>query len=265
MLLIGNTWLASVHERRTRERLARRGLAASSCSREMHADQRLRMPLIPDRAPWIEQLCAQTAPGEVAHIGCGDSPYTAERLPAGALLHQHLVRVAPVTGFDIDPDALELLKTALPTERFVLADVSASIPDTERARYELVVAGEVLEHVPDADAFLRGCRRLLSPGGRVCVTVPNACSPKIGLRALAGREMIHPDHRTYYGPRTLARTLRGAGFEPEFFASCLTPAGNAGRLVYHPLVRAAHRAFQGPVGEGLIATARATDDGVEGL
>jgi len=130
MLLIGNSWLASVHERRTRDRLARRGLAASSCSMEMHAGQRLRMPLIPDRAPWIEQLCAQTAPGEVAHIGCGDSPYTAERLPAGALLHQHLVRVAPVTGFDIDPDALELLQTALPTERFVLADVSASIPDT---------------------------------------------------------------------------------------------------------------------------------------
>jgi 2-polyprenyl-3-methyl-5-hydroxy-6-metoxy-1,4-benzoquinol methylase len=257
------TWLASVRERRAREQLARSGLAASCCSHEMHADQRMRMQLIPDRAPWIEELCAQTAPGEVAHIGCGDSPYTAERLPAGALLHQWLVRVAPVTGFDIDPDALELLRAALPDERFVLADVTAGVPATEQGRYELVVAGEVLEHVPDADAFLRGCRLLLKPGGRLCVTVPNACSPKIGLRALAGRETVHPDHRTYYGPRTLVRTLRGAGFEPESIASCLTPAGNAGRVVYHPLVRAAHRAFQGPVGEGLIATARAMGDGVD--
>jgi hypothetical protein len=115
----------------------------------------------------------------------------------------------------------------------------------------------VLEHVPNADAFLRGCRQLLRPGGRLCVTVPNACSPKIGLRSLAGREVIHPDHRTYYGPRTLARTLRGAGFEPESVASCLAPVGTTGGLVYHRLVSAAHRMFEGPVGEGLIAVGRA--------
>jgi SAM-dependent methyltransferase len=222
----------------------------------MHAGERLRMPLVGDRGTWIQQLCARTAPGEVAHIGCTDSPYTAERLAAQALLHQQLVKVAPVTGFDIEAGALEALSRALPKERFVLADVAAGIPEVERGRYQLVVAGEVLEHVPDANAFLLGCRELAASDGRICVTVPNACSPKIGLRALAGREMIHPDHRTYYGPRTLARTLRGAGFEPESMASCLAPAGTVGRLAYHPLLRAAHRLFQGPVGEGLIAVAR---------
>jgi 2-polyprenyl-3-methyl-5-hydroxy-6-metoxy-1,4-benzoquinol methylase len=192
----------------------------------------------------------------VAQIGCTESPYTAERLAGYSLLHQHLVRVAPVTGFDIEADALEMLAKALPSERFVLADVASSVPEGERGRYRLVVAGEVLEHVPDAEAFLLGCRELAAGGGRICVTVPNACSLKIGLRALAGREMIHPDHRTYYGPRTLARTLRGAGFELESMASCLAPAGTIGRLVYHPVLRAAHRLFEGPVGEGLIAVAK---------
>jgi SAM-dependent methyltransferase len=221
----------------------------------MHADERLRMPLVRDRGLWLEHLCAQTAPGEVAHIGCTDSPYTQERLAAEVLLHQQLVRVAPVTGFDVDADALGLLRRALPSERFVLGDVTAGVPDSERGRYQLVVAGEVLEHVPDADAFLRGCGQLLRRGGRICVTVPNACSPKIGLRSLAGREVIHPDHRTYYGPRTLMRALRGAGLEPEAVTTCLAPAGTTGGLVYHLLVRAAHRVFQGPVGEGLIGVA----------
>jgi len=239
-------------------------VSAHSCAAEMHAGERLRLPLVLDRAQWLERLCAEVAAGgpdgagEVAHLGCADSPYTAELLAAGALLHTRLVGVARVTGIDVDGHGLELLRRALPAQRLVSADVTAGAPEQERGRYALVIAGEVLEHVPDADAFLRGCRELLAPGGRLCVTVPNACSPKIGLRALAGRESVHPDHRVYYGPRTLERTLRGAGFEPLSVASCFAPvAGRAGRTIVNPLLRASHRAFQGPVGDGLIALASA--------
>jgi SAM-dependent methyltransferase len=224
----------------------------------MHGGERLRMRLVRDRAAWLERLCADAGRDEVAHIGCADSPYTAELLAAGALLHSRLVRVASVTGIDVDEAALELLRRELPGERFVLADITSGAPEAERGRYRLVVAGEVLEHVPDADAFLRGCATLLAPGGRLCVTVPNACCPKIGLRALMGRESVHPDHRVYYSPRTLGRTLRGAGFEVDSLASCFAPvAGRAGRAIFNPLLRASHAAFQGPVGDGLIAVASA--------
>src|SRR5205085_1801791 len=128
-------------------------LSAHSCAEEMHGAERLRMPLIIDREAWLEQLCAET-PGEVAHLGCADSPYTEELLAAGLLLHVRLVRVARVTRFDVDDRALELLRQRMPGERFVQADVTAGVPEEERSRYDLVVAGEVLEHVPDADAFL---------------------------------------------------------------------------------------------------------------
>ncbi len=224
----------------------------------MHGGERLRMPLVRDRALWLERLCAGVSPGEVAHLGCADSPYTVELLTQGTLLHTRLVRVAPVTGFDVDPPALERLQRDMPAERFVLADVTIEVPESERGRYDLVVAGEVLEHVPDADAFLRGCAALLRPGGQLCLTVPNACCPKVGLRALAGRESVHPDHRVYYGPRTLARTLDGAGYQLDALASCFAPlAGDAGRWVFNPLLRASHRVFRGPVGDGLIALASA--------
>ena len=234
--------------------------AAASCSAEMHAGERLRMALVPDRAAWVQALCA-AVDGPVAHLGCADSPYTASLMAAGILLHERLVGVAQVTGFDVDADSLALLRERMPGERFVVADVSAEVPASERGRYDLVVAGEVLEHVPNADAFLVGCSKLLAPGGRLCVTVPNACSPKIGLRALAGRESVHPDHRVYYGPRTLQRTLAGAGYELEQVASCFAPvAGRTGRLVFNPLLRASHRLFQGPVGDGLIAVASAREN-----
>jgi trans-aconitate methyltransferase len=232
---------------------------AVSCSVQMHAGQRLRMPLVADRLAWLTELCAQE-PGPVAHLGCADSPYTAQLMAAGILLHERLVRVAEVTGFDVDEAALDLLRERMPDSRFVVADVSREIPEEELGRYRLVIAGEVLEHVPDADTFLRGCGRLLASGGRLCVTVPNACSPKIGVRSVMGRESVHPDHRVYYGPRTLIRTLQGAGYEVDQLATSLAPmAGRAGRLVANPLLRASHRLFQGPVGEGLIAVARARE------
>lgn len=230
---------------------------SDSCSAEMHANERLRMPLVRDRAAWLEALCARTG-GEVAHLGCADSPYTRELLSSGRLLHSRLVGAASVTGFDVDQGALELLGDALPQARFVCADVAEAVPESERGRYQLVLAGEVLEHVPDAEAFLRGCADLLAAGGRLCITVPNACCPKVGLRALAGRESVHPDHRVYYSPRTLARTLAGAGFEPLELLTCFPPAaGRSGRLLVNPLLAAGHRLFQGPVGDGLIAVARA--------
>jgi SAM-dependent methyltransferase len=234
-----------------------RAAIAQSCSAEMHSGERVRMPLIESRAEWLEQLSAGTD-GPVAHLGCADSPYTAELIAAGVLLHERLVKVASVTGFDVDAAGLELLRRRMPGERFVLADVTDATPPEEEGRYALVIAGEVLEHVPNGDAFLLGCARLLAPGGRLCVTVPNACCPKIGLRSLLGRESVHPDHRVYYGPRTLARTLAGAGYEVEVMASCFALiAGRAGRAVFNPLLRASHRAFGGPVGDGLIAVARA--------
>jgi len=223
----------------------------------MHAGERLRMELVPDRALWLEELCAVVS-GPVAHLGCADSPYTAQLMAAGNLLHERLVRVAAVTGFDVDAVSLALLRERMASERFVVADVSAEVPAEELGRYALVIAGEVLEHVPDADSFLVGCSKLLAPGGKLCLTVPNACSPKIGLRSLAGRESVHPDHRVYYGPRTLERTLAGAGYELEQVASCFAPvAGRAGKVIFNPLLRASHRLFQGPVGDGLIAIASA--------
>jgi predicted TPR repeat methyltransferase len=223
----------------------------------MHRGERLRVPLVHDRAAWLEQLVAR-ATGEVAHLGCADSPYTQELLAAGALLHNRLVGVANVTGFDVDAASLGILAEAMPTERFVHADITEDVPEAERGRYQLVVAGEVLEHVPDADLFLRGCAALLTPRGSLCITVPNACCPKIGLRALAGRESVHPDHRVYYSPRTLTRTLAGAGLETVDLLTCFpAAAGRAGRVLVNPLLTAGHRLFQGPVGDGLIAVARA--------
>jgi 2-polyprenyl-3-methyl-5-hydroxy-6-metoxy-1,4-benzoquinol methylase len=231
---------------------------------DTHRRSRVRLPLLPSRLEFILALAGNAK--TIAHIGCTDAPYTDYRLANGELLHAELLAVNPrAVGIDVDANGILVLQRAFPDASIEQVDVATSeLPARLLGAFDLVVAGEVLEHVPDAGSFLVGARQLVSPDGHVCVTVPNACSPKIGIRAMLGREAVHPDHLTYYGPRTLARALNRAGFEVVYLASYVAKPGRAGRAI-NVALRAAHVLFQGPVGEGLIAIARPLQDFRTGL
>ncbi|MEM1330741.1 MAG: methyltransferase domain-containing protein [Planctomycetota bacterium] len=58
--------------------------------------------------------------------------------------------------------------------------------------FDLVVHGDTLEHVPDAVAGLRECRRVLAPGGACCYTVPVLTD-----RLTRSRDGLEP---SYHGP-----------------------------------------------------------------
>lgn len=242
-----------------REREAARASSDSSttvrdCAMEMKADARVRLGLVHDRHEFLIEVVKKHR--KVAHLGCTASPYTLEAVRANRLLHQRLLPLAEIVGFDVERADLELLARLFPEERFVHGDLVSRPPVEERGGYDLVLAGEVLEHVPNAGSFLHSCGELLTPEGVLCITVPNACSPKIGLRSLVGRESVHPDHHTYYGPRTLVRALAAAGFEVTALYSYFAPSGRVGHAA-NAALRAAHRVFAGPVGDGLIAIAQA--------
>ena len=226
-----------------------------SCGSEMKRASRVAMPLVNNRAEYVLHIAARGT--RVAHIGAADSPYTRERLQGGTLLHSRLLALpdTDVVGLDVDVEGLALLRASFPAAQFDNVDVSSNIPILHQGRYDCVIAGEVLEHVGNAEQFLLGCTTLLSPRGVLCVTVPNACSPKIGLRALGGTEVVHPDHRVYYSPRTLQRTLDSADLEIVELLSYLAEPSRLGRLV-NPILRAVHSIREGPIGEGLIAVAR---------
>jgi SAM-dependent methyltransferase len=55
---------------------------------------------------------------------------------------------------------------------FIEADLSAGLP-AGTGRYDVIVAGDVLEHVTDPANLLDSIRQHLSPGGEVLVSVPN--------------------------------------------------------------------------------------------
>lgn len=59
--------------------------------------------------------------------------------------------------------------------RYVRGDLTRRLPFEDGA-YECVIAGEIIEHVPNPDDLLREIRRVLRPGGLVLVSTPNMVS-----------------------------------------------------------------------------------------
>ena len=84
--------------------------------------------------------------------------------------------------------------------------------------FGLVLASEVIEHLPDGPSFLRECRRLLRTGGVLLLTTPNLWDVRRFLFPVLGRTwsgFADPTHVNLYSPSRLRRELHGAGFAPR--------------------------------------------------
>lgn len=63
------------------------------------------------------------------------------------------------------------------------ADITKSFPYPDQA-FDLVIAVEVTEHIPDHEKFFSETHRILKPGGRLYVSTPNILSMKSRIRFL---------------------------------------------------------------------------------
>ena len=93
-----------------------------------------------------------------------------------------------VVGIEVDADAAAAVGHE--AERVIVGDLSdpavvASAIDAER--FDVVVGGDVLEHLPDPLRVLRACRAALKPGGYVVLSLPNIAHADVKLQLLAGQ------------------------------------------------------------------------------
>jgi 2-polyprenyl-3-methyl-5-hydroxy-6-metoxy-1,4-benzoquinol methylase len=117
-----------------------------------------------------------------------------------------------IVGVDVDRKALaEAAKLGIET---LWGDVTEplALPD---ASFDVVVAGELLEHLPSPEKTVGEARRMLRPGGLLVGSVPNAYRLKNRLRFVLGRPPeSDPTHLHMFSPGAIRDLLVGFD-EPE--------------------------------------------------
>ena len=145
----------------------------------------------------------------VVDIGCG-----------GGLLCEPLARLgAEVTGIDLSPESIEAAARHARAAGLAIDYRVAAAEQllAEAARFDLVCAMEVVEHVADQETFLYECAALVRPGGGLVLATLNRTFRAFALGIVAAEYVLgwlpRGTHRwsRFVRPSEAARALRRAG------------------------------------------------------
>ncbi len=162
----------------------------------------------------IAHLTERARGKRVIHIGFADVSFRDDQAATESWLHEHLAGVATsLVGIDLDPEAV-----AVATDQgYEAYAADCTDPDhlsaLELEPADLVIAGEVIEHVSDPGSLLAGLRVLCKPHGTLIVTTPNAYGLLNVVASLGGFELNHPDHVVMFTWRTLTSLMERFGWD----------------------------------------------------
>jgi 2-polyprenyl-3-methyl-5-hydroxy-6-metoxy-1,4-benzoquinol methylase len=158
-----------------------------------------------NRETYILSKCAGK---RVLHVGCVDFDSRANWEPviqSSRWLHAQIERVAKkVIGIDNADEAVKLLRDRYNIKNVYMADAQ-HLETLEMGTFDVIVAGEILEHLPCPGSFLVSAHGVLEEEGQLIVTTTNAYCMRRFIRIAFGKESVHVDHVAYYSHSTLNR------------------------------------------------------------
>jgi 2-polyprenyl-3-methyl-5-hydroxy-6-metoxy-1,4-benzoquinol methylase len=174
----------------------------------------------------------------VLDVGC--VAHDLERMTSDKWLHRHVVDVAATClGIDYDPVGVAGLVEQGYDCRVV--DVTQGPEQVaDRGPFDVVVAGEVIEHLACPQALFTFAASVLAPGGRLVITTPNPYAP---WRARAGQiGYVHEnvDHVLLAFPSGIIELGERTDLRLEWFTSVGGPPSSV-KPVVDGMVRVARR------------------------
>jgi len=169
----------------------------------------INVPKTVDRIAYVVEACRGK---HVLDLGCYDET-ALQKQTTREWLHGQIAGVAQsVLGVDnsrkLPPEGIE----TGPNSYIIKGDISNLSPKLALDRIDIVVAGELIEHLPNSSEFLIYIKKSL-PGRDLIVTTPNATSLTNVIIGVFGRESNHHDHLQIYSYKTLNTLLRFAKFD----------------------------------------------------
>lgn len=156
------------------------------------APSRWRTTKYEDRLLLCVRIITALNPSRVLDIGAGDGLVL-------DWLSQASPNQAELTGIELNVDAVQRMRE----KGYQAYECSASSEyPFDEGQFDVVFAGEVIEHVIDPDAMLRECRRVLTPAGTLVITTPNLLAWHNRLLMLLGVTPFFVEHSYIetYGP-----------------------------------------------------------------
>jgi len=146
-------------------------------------------------------------PGRLLDIGCGPGEF-------GSVF---VKSKWDVYGIDVSKELLKVAeKNGLKTK---FHDISKKFPFKD-GTFDAIFAGEIIEHVPDADFFLDECHRILKKNGTLVLTTPNLLALSDRWRMLRGKDpkyysahLKEPGHVRLYTFGSIQKHLRSHNFK----------------------------------------------------
>lgn len=176
-------------------------------------------PAFAERAQVILSTVENRKHNHILEVGCGRGFYmkTLSQLPG----------VTKIEGIDINPHYVAIAQNFAKHKKVHIQQASAYKLPFKSNSFDIVISTEVLEHLEDDTTAVREMYRVLKPGGRLLITVPNERFPFLwdplnwilmklfhthvskNIWWLAG---IWADHIRLYTIGTIKKTIRSSHF-----------------------------------------------------
>jgi 2-polyprenyl-3-methyl-5-hydroxy-6-metoxy-1,4-benzoquinol methylase len=155
----------------------------------------------------IEKIILSLKPGKLLDVGCSSGKFSCRFIKKGFQVY----------GIDYAEKRVNEAKHK--GLNAVVGDITKKLPFAD-GFFDIVLAGELIEHVIDTDGLIAEFNRVLKPRGVLIVTTPNLASFENRLRLLLGiypawtnYSVEPPNHIRSYTLPVLIKQLKQNGFK----------------------------------------------------
>jgi 2-polyprenyl-3-methyl-5-hydroxy-6-metoxy-1,4-benzoquinol methylase len=131
-------------------------------------------------------------------------------------LHKKIIDVADhVVGVDYLSDEIEILQKY----GFNIMYGDVTLPLNIESKFDIIVAGDLIEHLTNFDGFFKNCQNLLEQNGKIIITTPNPFFiDEFFYVALKRNFLINPEHTCWIDPQSLLQLISRFNFRIEHVA-----------------------------------------------